>query len=92
MKWMKWMGRFFGLVPDFTADDILNAEQEDALREHGAALQAVQAKSAERRLGNSRLRAALDEAKSALAIPALSDFEHALHHHKERPGSVRNPD
>lgn len=90
MKWIERMGKFFGLVPDFTADDVLNAEQEDVLREHGKMLSAVQVKAAERKIGNSKLRAALDEAKSSMSITALADFETSIQHERTQAGVRRS--
>jgi hypothetical protein len=86
MKWIFQMFKLFHLLPAFTADDVLNAEQEDALREHAEVVQAVKAQAEQRRSGNEKLRAALHEARQAM--PVFGEFEHAMRS-RERPFGVR---
>lgn len=67
---------YFGWVRPFTADDVLEAEKEDALRDHRTLVDAVAANAEERRNGNAKLRTALSTAMVNAA--QLSSFEHAI--------------
>ena len=64
MSWLLGMLRRLRVLPDFTADDILNAENEDSLREHKATVEEVKVQSALRRQTNERLRSVLEQARN----------------------------
>lgn len=90
MKWINNVMAFLHIVPSIAADEEINRGNEAALREHRELVDKVRAESDHRRDANSRLRAALTEAKMAMHMPVLGEFERAVQ--QERPGSVRQSD
>lgn len=76
MNWFEAMLKRAHLLPQFTQDDVLNAENADDLRTHSLIVHAV-SEAIERRVhGNATLRHAIDQAKER--TPDVRDFERKI--------------
>lgn len=75
-----------GLYHPFTADDVINAEQDNAIHEHRQVVQQVSEAVERRKKSNSELRKSIQEAKRSIALmgAALEDFEVLLEADHER--------
>jgi ornithine carbamoyltransferase len=65
-----------GVVPSFTQDDILNAENEESLREHAIVVHAVTDAIRRRVANNEVLRRAIEQAKERTAD--IGEFERKI--------------
>lgn len=63
MTWIDDMLKRIGITPNFTQDDVLNAENEDALHTHSALVHELTEAIHRRVAGNEILRHAIDQAK-----------------------------
>lgn len=76
MNWLDSVLKRMGIVPDFTQDDILNAENEESLRVHSIAVHEV-TDAIRRRVENNRiLRQAIENAKERTGD--IRDFEQKI--------------
>lgn len=64
-------------VRPFTADAVINAEQDEALEKHTKALRSLEKATERRREGNAVLRESLQTARARTA-GVFADFEHLL--------------
>jgi hypothetical protein len=64
-----------GLYHPFNADDVINAEQDNAMHSHRKAVEQLSEAASKRRAVNDELRKSIQEAKQSLA---LENFEHLL--------------
>lgn len=68
-----------GILPAFTEDDILNAENDDDLRTHSLVVSKVTAAIERRVHSNQALRRAIDVAK--IKTNSFADFERRIGEH-----------
>jgi len=76
VSWLTSILRRVGVLSAFTADDVLNAESEDALREHKLVVEEVKTQSAARKQTNEKLRNALRQAR--VRTHAFAEFEQGI--------------
>lgn len=77
MNWIAKLLRWLRVIPSFTQDDVLNAENEDALLEHRKVVDELASATRLRKEINGRLRRVLTEATSARALSSM----HTRRHH-----------
>jgi len=82
MNWLSKVLRRLRVLPNFTQDDILNAETEDALMEHKKVVDEVNATTHDRKLINAKLRGVLSEARERSSH--FADFEQSLKRDRRR--------
>lgn len=77
--------RKVGVLPQFTADDILDASVEDKFFDHQKAVAEISSATEERRSSNQRLRLAIRQAR-VRATP-FAELENAIRgdQHREHP-------
>lgn len=74
--------RYFGLIPAYDYNDILNAEQEDRLRDHNIAVNELLTVTAARVKSNTHLKATLAQARRRTI--ELVEFEQVLRDRQQR--------
>lgn len=85
MSWLRRILQKLGAVPHYTDDDLINAETENDLYDHGKALEAARSAFADRKLSETKLRGVLDAHDARTA--AFAQFEQRL---KKETNHVRN--
>jgi len=87
MSWFSKFLRSIGVLSDFTHDDILNAEAEDALLEHSKVVREMETTTRVRKTVNDKLRRVLAEARERSS--SFGDFEQNIRRETRR--HVRRP-
>lgn len=78
MEWILSVLKYLGIIPPFTSDEVMNAETEDALREHANLVTEVRERAAQRREGTAEIREALTQARTSVRV--FGGFEQAIRH------------
>jgi len=79
MKWIVKLLMRLGVMSYFTPDDIINAEVEDACREHSEVVRTVRAAGISQQRNNAALKQVLADVRGKSNM--LMDVDHPSHPH-----------